>query len=68
MIFRLKSENNKANCCKYHLKQNLNDIIEDCNWVKSKAGYKTIKFICRVCFYERIYEVVETLKPIKTLL
>ena len=68
MKLNLKSENNKENCCEYHNGQNVSKMIDDKNWVRSKVDFKTLKFTCKVCKYEKIYIIPELAKDIKTLL
>lgn len=68
MRLSLKSENNKENCCKYHEGQNVSKMIDDNNWVRSKVDFQNIKFACKVCKYEKIYQIMGLEKEIKTLL
>jgi len=58
MKFKLKAENNKTHCCEYHKGQNLSKMMDDLNWVHSKIDYRTFKFTCSECEYEKIYELV----------
>jgi hypothetical protein len=64
MKFRLKAENNKTHCCEYHKGQNMSKIFEDTNFVRSKLDYRTVKFTCSICEYERIYEQLPPEKEI----
>ena len=68
MKLSLKSENNKENSCEYHIGQNVSKMIDDINWVRSKVDFNNIKFTCRVCKYEKVYQIMGIDKEIKTLL
>jgi hypothetical protein len=62
IMFKLKTENNKTHCCEYHKGQNLSQMMDDKNWVHSKVDYRTFKFTCSECEYEKIYEMVDKVK------
>jgi len=62
VMFRLKTENNKTHCCEYHKGQNLSLMMDDPNWIRSKIDYRTFKFTCLECEYEKIYELVQPVK------
>jgi hypothetical protein len=64
MKFRLKTENNKVDSCEYHKGQNMSKIFDDPNFVKSRIDYRTFKFTCSECSYERIYEQLPPEKEI----